>query len=396
MKFLKNVSCLFLLILIISSCTEENFEESGVDVDDSTTEMIDENSIMTRTNESSEDGLEIGCFTIVFPFTLIDDQNNEHLISSIEDLEVLESDSAVHIINIEFPFTILQDGSEIKIENEEEFAEVFAACVPEGGWTEDFFPAYLINFENSCYQLSFPLQLLTVSNETITVNNEEEFNNAIAAEDASFVFPIELIDEDGNVSIASDIDGLFTVLFSCNGFETQDSTYWDWEQGFEYLGCYKLEFPINLLLDDGTPITVNNHTEFCDLLLRGGISNYTFPLSLIDSEGNTFIADSEEALNELLQECYTSQFSELFGILIETTLTEYNNCFDYVYPVGVKMLDSTSVEINSDQEFIEFAQINFEEICCLAFPVDVIYIENEERVTIENEFEYFEILGTCD
>lgn len=395
MKFLKNVSCLFLLILFISSCTEENFEESGVDVDDPTPEMVDVNSIMTRSNESSDEGLEIDCFTIVYPFTLVDDQNNEHLITSLDDLIILESDSSVVIVNIEFPITIQQDDEDVIIENEDEFAEVFASCVPDGGWTEDFFPAYLINFENSCFQLSFPVQLLTQSNETITVDDEEAFNNALAAEDASFVYPFELIDESGNIVVVGDIDGLFNTLLSCNGFENGDSTVWNWEEGFEYVGCYKLEFPINLELQDGTTITVNNHMEFCDLLLQGEVGNYTYPLSLLDAEGNEVITNTEEELNELLLECYIGDIGQGIFIFLDFYLNEFR-CFDYVYPLEIALLDSSTVEINSDQEFIELIELSFIRICCMVYPIDIFHIESEETITLNSTEEFFEFIIRCE
>jgi len=64
----------------------------------------------------------------------------------------------------------------------EELAELFAECLPDGGWEEGDFPAYLINFETSCYTLQYPIDLQDVNGDVITAENEAEFTGAISEE----------------------------------------------------------------------------------------------------------------------------------------------------------------------------------------------------------------------
>lgn len=395
---------LLVSMLLFSSCGKENIEETGV-IEGETPDPVEivVNPLLSRSGGGVTGGLDFDCFEINFPFSFLKADESELEITSEADLEVAFSSAELEIVDFVYPLDVtLENGDVTQVENGEELAELFAACVPGGGWDEDDFPAYQISDENSCFALVYPLDLKDLDGDIITVEDEDAFNAALAAEPYLFVFPLSLIDEETNVFTVANVDGLFEVLLSCNEWEWEvsDSTnVWEWETGFEYIGCYMVEFPLAVIVD-GETVTVDNHEELCDLMLQGNLEGYAYPMTLTDEEGSIVSVLDEEGLEELLAECWD------FPIEIDDLILLYfgtqdisgggSGCYEIEFPISTYENEFQEAGEFANQEELDQGISSGEYFCCLEYPVSVVLNSDSSTVVLENEADLFQLLSECD
>lgn len=408
MNLLKLMSLMFLLLL--ASCAKDNFDTTTIEEEMTSPENItDPNGLLKRADASDgNQSLDLGCVEIPFPFTLVDNEDNEYPIQNIEEYESIlsvDSSEVTYIVDFKYPlFVIIVDSEEsITVQDGLELGELFSTCIPDQGWDETMFPAYLLNSNNSCYDLSYPLLLENEAGEQVSVASEIEFIDKLASEYLLFVYPFDIIDESGEIIVVSNTSNFFNLLFSCNDLAI-DST-WDWESDFDFIGCYSFEFPIKVEVN-GEIIEVQNHMEFCDLLLAGNISDYGYPLNLFDIEQNEFVVNSSEELNLALEECYSDStyfvdnfdFSLLYLGTIgsaEFDTTAMETCLSVVYPITIYFIDQNgtvqTVDINSDEEM----DIEAYSYYSIEYPIDLIRIEDQVQLTINDAIELIEIVEQC-
>ena len=174
--FIKLFMPLVLFTFLLSSCQkEEPFSNSTIEQNSEVdTEVIEYNPLVSRVTSIESDGLEYECFIILFPFNLIDSEEISYTVDNQSDFDNLISDSDLYIIDFEYPINVeTEDGNVVSLDSGEELASHFAECVPDGGWTEDLFPAYEISYENSCFELVYPLSLINLN--TARTNSVEFF-----------------------------------------------------------------------------------------------------------------------------------------------------------------------------------------------------------------------------
>ncbi|HRX28765.1 MAG TPA: hypothetical protein P5235_05235, partial [Saprospiraceae bacterium] len=348
---MKNIKYFFSLLifsaLVISSCSKENIDDTNTNpgkLNPPTNQTA--NPIFSRmTSDLNTEGLEFDCITILYPFSLTDVEGNNFEINSDDEFNQFFLEDSIVIIDFVYPLTVeKENGDQVQVENGEELGTLFSECTPGGGWTEDQFPAFLISFENSCYNLSYPLTLTNSEGEIFTASSEDEFVELLVEEPMFFVFSLSLIDEDGNIINVETVDELFDALISCNGWENEDSIDWGWNDGFENIGCYSLIFPFDIVLSDGTVVTVVDHMQYCDYLLQGNILDFSYPISLLDAEGNIVTVSSQDDLFSLLEDCDYPIVEEVtdFQILLLGTYPNDSTsvgCYSINYPVSLDVVD---------------------------------------------------------
>lgn len=390
LKWLGAILVLTMGLLITSCSKDDEFNRELHKEEIELTETNIGNNLVNRST-ANELGLDLECFTILYPFQLVDIEGVEYLIESDDSFETVLTEDT-EIIDFVYPLDILnEDGTSATVTDALELGDLFSLCVPNGGWDEDNFPAYLIDPINSCYSVVYPISLEDTDGNVVVANDEEEFIEMVSQDLLFFVFPFDLVDTDGNTVTVGDVDGLFTALIDCNGFE-QDSI-WDWENGFEYIGCFTVEFPLTLVLTDGSTVVVNNHMEYCDLMLEGSIADFAYPLTLIDEDGNELVVNSSEELTELLEDCWDGPFGgEDVYILAEG---ELGGCYTINFPItGVQVDDqgnTSDIVINNLDEIIN-GQFY---ISSIDYPITVVLTSDGSTVTVNNIADIFQLLEDC-
>jgi len=258
----KILNMLFLALvaaLIFTSCSKDDEVSSGVDPSEPTITETVTNPLVARSGGGDEEGLDFDCFIINYPFGLETSDGSTIEITLEDDFESAFDSSDVYVVDFVYPLEVTMDNGDIvTVEDGKALCDLFATCVPDGGWNEEAFPAYQISEDNSCFTMVYPMDLEDFDGNVITVNDEDAFNAAIATEPYRFVWPLNLLDEDGNEVAVAGVDELFEQLLSCNAWEWDDSdstSVWEWETGFEYIGCYKVEFPLSVIVN--VPVIVH-------------------------------------------------------------------------------------------------------------------------------------------
>ena len=309
---------------------------------------------------------------------------------------LLEATEEYFPVDFVYPlFGTDEDGISLTFNNADELGEAFVECIPDEGWNdqelpEDFFPAWEINFDNSCYELVYPLTLINQDGEQEVVTDEGELLGALS--DGNFygwVFPLTLVDEDGEEVVAEDGEELFDLLYDC--YPDNGPTGCDLDGFF---GCYELGYPATLIDFDGNSVVVNNDDEFNSFILNGDWADFGYPLTLIAEDGTEIIVNNEDELFEAFVECddyyggggpgggpWGPDVEFIFG------------CYDLGYPATLLTIDGSSVEVNSEEEFADLLLSN--EWAGFGFPLTLIDEDGVELV-VENEEELVAALTECE
>ncbi len=405
MNLLKTLLPLALLLVLFTACEKENsVTNSEVELPE-LVEFTESNPLITRASGDGY-GIELGCFTILYPFGLVEEDGSETTFESDEDFETLSEE--VIYVDFAYPLTVTMDDEESTINDGEELGNLFASCVPTGGWEEGDFPAYVITYDNSCYTLNYPIQLINVEEEISTIESEEELIDALSQDLYYFVYPFDLTHEDGEVITVNNMDEIFEALIECNGFN--GDTEVDWEQDFEYIGCYLFSFPFDVVLPDGEVVTVNNHMEFCDLMLTGDVFDFAYPISFTDLEGNEVTANSGDELEALLADCNDwngegegeGEFDQdHFLIWIGAVSTDLGGlaCYTIEYPISFTQTDDESVlTINSLEDYNDVFFGEYPNLGSYVgnYPMTMTYNNSGESITINTSEEIELLLLGCE
>lgn len=405
MKYSKLILFFALAVLVcFSSCKKEEISEmEEVEINTGTEpqepEVVNNNVLVSQMQVSSmmTTGLDLGCFSISFPFDLIIDGTTTFTINDESDFENLPMDTVVYI-DFAYPVTITYpDGTTDSAADGEALGEAFASCIPDSGWEEDIFPAFLITELNSCYAVAYPVSLTDGSGTTVVANDEDEFVDLIANNyELYFQFPLNLIDEDGNPVSAADDEELFMLLASCDNVTPPggDTTIQD------PIGeCWDFLYPFDMTDQDGNIVTINNHDDICNAMLNGLILDYVFPLTLVNGDGEELVVNNMDELNGAWLDCIIISGPvdlNLGSFLQNSDLIEGLECYSVNYPLAytntqtgetntIENAAAAQVYIDGGSDFFEIVD----------FPVTVTLVETGEQVTIESFEGYFELLFLC-
>lgn len=218
MKTFKVHAFLILLasLLLFSSCRTEDEEIINPENEQNLVANSSLANLLTRTslNDGSVDNIldNANCFTVVLPVTVFI-EDLEIFVDSEADFQTLEEifddfGGDVTTLDFAYPITIiLEDYTEVIINNTEELAQQAANCNGENEEDDDI---ECIDFQ---YPLSYSVfNSVTEVLETVVVNNDAEhyaFLESIEDNDlVSINFPFTLILADGSTLVVNSIDDL--------------------------------------------------------------------------------------------------------------------------------------------------------------------------------------------
>ena len=216
---LKQVSILFFLsALLFSSCRTEEVESIQTPTEDTLNGNVA--SLMQRTslNDGSNDNIidNANCFNIQFPVTVIVN-GIEVVVNSDDDLEDIEDifdefDDDDDDLEINFPITIiLADFTDIIIDDQNELESYSDDCNGENEVDDDI----------ECIDFQYPItaNVFNSSNEiidTITITNDNELHDFIEDIDENDIitlnFPISVILSDGSSMTINSLSELESTI----------------------------------------------------------------------------------------------------------------------------------------------------------------------------------------
>lgn len=282
---------------------------------------------------------------------------------------------------------------------------MFIACSEDDGLdeilngdnSESFFALFdeADEIELECVEFVYPLSLCNADGTTTAINDdaalEQAFINAMnSATPPTLFFPIQVLD-DGLTQTISNEEELCDLFEECWEEEDDDDCdcYGDDEP------CFEVNYPITLILPDGTQATVNSDEE-----METAIDNYydnnpndngdvtlVYPVSVTLIENDSIVTiNNDEDLDNIFDLCFDEEFEE---------------CFEIQFPLNFSMPDGSTLTANSETELDSLyeawvqANPNATNEPELILPITVLMLEDNTTVTINTETELEELFNDC-
>jgi len=395
-KYLIILSIAFLFT--ISSCTKDNLIVDKIDTNPVESKKTSSNPLVNR-GTTNNDGLDMGCFTIIFPFEL--SVNGDNIpIDSDTDFDAIfngisPDDSTfidfVYPINITFNDT----GDEKSISDGNKLGEAFAKCVPDSGWANDF-PAFLINETNSCFQLNYPLDLVNNDSVKYSAIDEDRFIELVAEHDLlSFVFPISMTKiETQEVFIATDENSLFDLLISCDPIIDPDSIITPVFFGLQY-ACYTIGFPVNYFDQNNEFKSANDLDALVTAFMNYEVKDFALPIVLISQDSIIKIITTDAELDQAIADCGFPNIeldAELAAIYF---FSHSSNCYKMVYPITITSDEGVTTSQLNDEDALN-AEISNQISSNLIFPFSLFDIASNENKYFNNPEDVLNYISNCE
>ncbi|MCB0521433.1 MAG: hypothetical protein KDD27_21005 [Saprospiraceae bacterium] len=413
MNFLTKKIALFLFaILFLTACNKDNIDEVIPGDPGYQPDTVVVNSLIFAMVGNPSGGLDLGCITINFPFSLLTESGATVEINTEAEFEAAtDSTAADPVVDIVFPLSITDsDGNASQVNDETELGVAFASCIPTTGWVDTTsvngtypIPAFL--FEDLCFDLVYPVDVEDADENTYTANNEAALIDLLATtSNLTFVLPITVLDEQGNETVIESAAGFFDLYYACDGvippgtqggipidLSDLDSANCDFES-------LAIQYPYDVVTDDGDLITVADANQEAALILSGVHYTVQYPFSLVDADGEVVTINDDLEFIQLILPClvtieepdpcstpahvllYFNQGQAPFqcGYLInfptqveaEGTVYDLNDMFEYynvygpysnqidkiniIYPVSVTDKDGNILTFNNDNDVCQF------------------------------------------
>jgi hypothetical protein len=376
---------------------QSNIDSTTDPIVDPKVEIV--NGLMNRV-EKSGGSLMLGCYDLELPFGVVDDRGTVYQIASEEDLEKVQMNFEKVILDFKYPMTLINDKGHFEVVNNiKEFTELFAECTPDIEIGK-LFNAYHISYDNSCYELQFPVNIIDRENQKLIITDLGSFNGALASEEFQFDFPITLRDELGqNINVINEVE-LITKLVNCGkfpggGIDTSAS------QSLFY--CYEADYPLQIELINNEVISVQNESELIEHLIKDEFISFVYPFELSDAKGTTIVINSEDELVSLMNGCLALilQDQSLFVLLDGSReINTFPVCYDIQFPIQgyisyIGSQDSILVSYTNLASLENGLIGNIDKASCV-YPLDVKIRSTGEINTITSIIDLLTIIQECD
>ena len=227
-----------------------------------------------------------------------------------------------------------------------------------------------------CFELVFPVSFTMPDGTTVTGESGPELRQAIKAwyiahpdvkEGPALQFPVDVILEDGTEVTVSTKEELEVLRQECV----------PGPKGGMKKRCFKLVFPVTHIMPDGSTITSENRMEMRQALHAWHEANpdvkergqLQYPVEVILKDGTTKSVASSEEMIELKKECGPKGPMQGAG----------KPCFELVFPVTHLMPDGTTITSTSKEEMRDAlkawhqANPDVKERGQLQFPVEIVF-----------------------
>ncbi|MFT4664596.1 MAG: hypothetical protein ACI8YQ_000830 [Polaribacter sp.] len=261
-----------------------------------------------------------------------------------------------------------------------------------------------------CFVMNFPVNVNIPDQGEVAVNSEEELWDVIVEyfenEDEpdaypTIVFPISVTLADGATQDVADDDALCGLYHDCYGDIDEPGDWDDEEPGdWDIDPCFTFAYPISLSDGNGNTVTVNSEEDWETVFENGGDYDYfeiQFPINVVLTDGTVQEVADEDALEDLFEDCFGGEWEDpedCDSILIEEL------CFDFVYPINVTLPDGSTVTATDDGtlfgSIFEYYEANpdSDEDPTLGYPVNVV-LEDGTPATVNNDDELEELFEEC-
>ena len=227
---------------------------------------------------------------------------------------------------------------------------------------------------DSCYTIEFPVSVKNSDGTISMVGSAEELEALIENEEITgIVYPFNVIDEEGKTHKVNNANQAKKLVKECED-EDDHGGGKDYDFGIvldSLKVCFELQYPLSVVLEDGTTVEVMNDEEL------NGLENSNQLLALLkncadddddDDHGHHGDDDFEDVIDDIL------------------------DCFEIVFPLTVLDADSMELTIDSLEQLI--AEIKEGNIVAFISEITIVDADGN-TVTIDSFDDLAGVLGGC-
>lgn len=171
-----------------------------------------------------------------------------------------------------------------------------------------------------CFDLVYPVGITFPDGTTVEASDYDALRAAVAAwieanpdtgGRPDFIYPLELINEAGELISVPSQDSLRTLARTCRGAFGDRGGRHGRRGGGDCSSCYTITFPITVAFPDGTTVEASNRQALRDLTRDWKQANpdaterptFVFPITVTLEDGTTQTVNSAEELSALRESC---------------------------------------------------------------------------------------------
>lgn len=268
-----------------------------------------------------------------------------------------------------------------------------------------------------CFQFVFPISFQLPDQSVIEVNSLEDAKNlrdSIGGK-LKLVYPVEIIDSNGETLTISDHDQMHNILADCGlvpdkgkggpkGHGGKGGHGGPGPKGFGPMfdnKCFQLVYPYAVKLPDSSTVQIDSSGELKEILNSvNGKIELVFPVSVVKSDGETITVTSIDDLKLLLDECRPDTLGnggkgDHFG-------HHPNDCFELVFPLTMVYPDGTTTTYDDEssmktavEKWKKSNKGNKKGKPEFQFPIKVIKSGETEATTLNSKEELEELRKNC-
>lgn len=230
------------LVVVFTACQKSN----EIDLDSQS--MIA--SLADRSGEND-------CFELVYPLNINMPDGSTETISQEADWEFVKKwdNKKGEEFSFQYPLDLLIEGATVTVNSEKEMDEYGKDCFDddkEGDWDDDKEGEY---DKEDCFEIVLPVTIVLPDGTTQSIAAEGDWdavkawyeNHPDAKEEYSYQYPITISYDDG------------AKIFDLNSVEELEKLEKDC---YEKEDCFKLVYPIDYLMADGSTISQNDAKDW--------------------------------------------------------------------------------------------------------------------------------------
>ena len=248
------------------------------------------------------------CFDFVFPVTIEMTDGSTVTVNNQQEFDNLfinANANQVYPADLVYPFDVNQNGTIITITNSVEYQALLDSCFG-GGFYESALPPSVAF--NNCFTLTYPVDLVYADGTTVTVNDDTEYDaalmNAVSNPVEDFVYDIEIV-QNGTPIMVHDINEFYDILMVCASMPS-GYHYSNIPPTSHFSGCFTINYPIVIVMNDGSTVTVNNDNEYDDALANSTTNAYAedfqYPFS-VNQNGQDYAINNINDFFAMVMNC---------------------------------------------------------------------------------------------
>lgn len=267
-----------------------------------------------------------------------------------------------------------------------------------------------------CFQFVFPISFQLADQSVVEVNSLEEAKTLRDSNNGKLklVYPVEIIDSNGETVIVSDHDQMHSILADCGivpdkgkggpkGHGGKGGHGGPGPKGFGPMfdnKCFQYVYPYSVQLPDSSTVQIDSAGELKEILKSvNGKIELVFPVSVVKSSGETVTVNSYDDLKLILDECRPDTLGNgghgKHG-------GPGKDCFQLVFPLTMVYPDGTTATFDDEssmnaamEKWKKGNKGNKKGKPEFQFPIKVIKSGETEATTVNSKEEFEELRKNC-